>query len=217
MYGEECKFGGGKTIREGMGQTTSTSFIDALDLLISNALIIDHSGIYKADIGVKGGQIYGIGKAGNPDVQAGVQENMVVGAATEVVAGEGLIVTAGAVDAHVHFICPQQITEGIASGNDTPNPLHCPLPMRMLYLLQARRHLLAGVQAHLPEHPRRRAPHRPSTCDTCWLLPIHSPPTFSSRARETMHIPRRWKISSRRARQDSSFMRSVVIFFFCVQ
>lgn len=116
MYGEECKFGGGKTIRDGMGQACSHDRICALDLLISNALVIDHSGIFKADIGVKDGKICGLGKAGNPDIQDGVHERLVVGAATEVVAGEGLIVTAGAVDAHVHFICPQQLTEGLASG-----------------------------------------------------------------------------------------------------
>jgi urease len=116
VYGEECKFGGGKTIRDGMGQASSQHPIDALDLLISNALIIDHSGIFKADIGVKAGRICGLGKAGNPDIQDGVHGELIVGAATEVVAGEGLIVTAGAVDAHVHFICPQQLTEGLASG-----------------------------------------------------------------------------------------------------
>ncbi|KAF8467077.1 urease [Gautieria morchelliformis] len=119
VYGEECKFGGGKTIRDGMGQASSQDPINTLDLLISNALIIDHSGIFKADIGVKKGRICGLGKAGNPDIQDGVHGNLIVGSATEVVAGEGLIVTAGAVDAHVHFICPQQLTEGLASGTTT--------------------------------------------------------------------------------------------------
>lgn len=99
-----------------MGQASSPNPINAIDLLISNALVIDHSGIFKADIGVKEGRICGLGKAGNPDIQDGVHEQLVVGSATEVVAGEGLIVTAGAVDAHVHFICPQQLTEGLASG-----------------------------------------------------------------------------------------------------
>ncbi|KAF8589029.1 urease [Ramaria rubella] len=116
IYGEECKFGGGKTIRDGMVQACSTGGYRALDLLVTNALVVDHSGIYKADIGVKDGKICGIGKAGNPDIQDGVDGDMVIGAATEVIAGEGLIVTAGAIDAHVHFICPQQITEGLASG-----------------------------------------------------------------------------------------------------
>ncbi|KAF8524895.1 hypothetical protein BU17DRAFT_74668 [Hysterangium stoloniferum] len=119
VYGEECKFGGGKTIRDGMGQQVSLSPIDALDLVITNALIIDHSGIYKADIGVKGGRIRAIGKAGNPDVQDGVHPELVVGGATEVIAGENCIVTAGAVDAHVHYICPQQVGEGLAAGTTT--------------------------------------------------------------------------------------------------
>ncbi|KZW03452.1 urease [Exidia glandulosa HHB12029] len=119
VYGDECKFGGGKVIREGMGQATGRSSTDTLDLLITNALVVDHSGIYKADVGVRGGTIVGIGKAGNPDVMEGVHPNLVVGASTEVLAGEGLILTAGAVDAHCHFICPQQVTEALASGTTT--------------------------------------------------------------------------------------------------
>ncbi|EJU04564.1 urease [Dacryopinax primogenitus] len=119
VYGDECKFGGGKVIREGMGQATGRHSALALDLLITNALIIDWSGIYKADIGVKDGKITGIGKAGNPDVMEGVEASLIVGASTEVIAGEKLIVTAGAVDAHVHYICPQQWTEAIASGVTT--------------------------------------------------------------------------------------------------
>lgn len=94
-----------------MGQATNRSAADCIDLLITNALIVDWSGIYKADIGVKNGLICGIGKAGNPDVMAGVHENLVVGSSTEVIAGEKLIVTAGAIDAHIHFICPQQCEE----------------------------------------------------------------------------------------------------------
>ncbi|QRW04555.1 urease [Ceratobasidium sp. AG-Ba] len=105
-YGDECKFGGGKVLREGMGQATGRSHRDALDLVITNALIIDWTGIYKADIGVRKGKICGIGKAGNPDVMDGVNPDMVVGGSTEVIAGEKLIVTAGALDAHVHYICP---------------------------------------------------------------------------------------------------------------
>ena len=106
VYGEECKFGGGKVLRDGMGQQSGTSQKEALDLVITNALVLDYTGIYKADIGVKDGRIAGIGKAGNPDIMSGVAEQMIVGATTEVVAGEKLILTAGALDAHVHFICP---------------------------------------------------------------------------------------------------------------
>jgi urease len=101
-YGDECKFGGGKVLREGMGQATGRPDSETLDLVITNCLIVDWSGVYKADIGVKQGVIVGIGKAGNPDVMDGVTEGMVVGANTEVIAGEGKIVTAGALDAHVH-------------------------------------------------------------------------------------------------------------------
>ena len=118
-YGEECKFGGGKVLRDGMGQQSGASQQEALDLVITNALVLDYTGIYKADIGVKNGRIAGIGKAGNPDVMPGVTERMIVGATTEVVAGEKLILTAGALDVHVHFICPQQIEEAIASGITT--------------------------------------------------------------------------------------------------
>ncbi|KAG8742044.1 Urease [Ceratobasidium sp. 414] len=123
VYGDECKFGGGKVLRDGMGQSCNYNHggeeIPALDLLITNALIIDWSGIYKADIGVREGKIVGLGKAGNPDGMEGVHQNLVVGLTTEVIAGEKLIVTAGAVDAHVHFICPQQWEEAMASGTTT--------------------------------------------------------------------------------------------------
>ncbi|MCS5632013.1 MAG: urease subunit alpha [Pirellulaceae bacterium] len=119
VYGDECKFGGGKVLRDGMGQATGVAQEDALDLVITNALIVDYDGIYKADIGVKNGCIQGIGKAGNPDVMAGVDDNMVVGVTTETIAGEGLILTAGGIDTHIHFICPQQIEEAIASGVTT--------------------------------------------------------------------------------------------------
>jgi urease subunit alpha len=108
--GDEIKFGGGKVIRDGMGQSSSATRADGtLDTVITNALIIDHWGIVKADIGLRDGMIVGIGKAGNPDMQDGVHPNMVVGAGTEVIAGEGKIITAGAIDSHIHFICPQQI------------------------------------------------------------------------------------------------------------
>ncbi|KAM5355359.1 hypothetical protein ACJ41O_002005 [Fusarium nematophilum] len=119
VYGDECKFGGGKTLREGMGQATGRPDADTLDLVVTNALIVDWTGIYKADIGVKEGMIVGIGKAGNPDVMDGVTPNMVVGSCTDVVAGEGKIVTAGAIDTHIHFICPQQVPEALASGVTT--------------------------------------------------------------------------------------------------
>jgi len=118
-YGDECKFGGGKTLREGMGQATGRGDKETLDLVVTNALILDYTGIYKADIGVKEGVIVGIGKAGNPDVMDGVSEGMVVGSCTDVVAGEGKIITAGALDTHIHFICPQQAWESLASGVTT--------------------------------------------------------------------------------------------------
>lgn len=120
VYGDECKFGGGKVLREGMGQNTGISAAEALDVVITNALIIDASlGIVKADIGIKSNRIVGIGKAGNPDVMDGVTPGMVVGVSTEAIAGEKLIATAGGVDTHIHFICPQLSTEAIASGLTT--------------------------------------------------------------------------------------------------
>ncbi len=115
-YGEEVKFGGGKTIRDGMGQSQRLA-ADVADTVITNALIIDHWGIVKADIGLKNGLIAGIGKAGNPDVQPGV--DIVIGPGTEIIAGEGNIVTAGGIDTHIHFICPQQIEEALMSGVTT--------------------------------------------------------------------------------------------------
>ena len=119
VYGDECKFGGGKVLRDGMGQASGVSQADALDLVITNALVVDYDGIYKADIGIKDGRIVGIGKAGNPDVMAGVDEGMIVGVTTETIACEGRILTAGALDTHIHFICPQQVDEAIASGVTT--------------------------------------------------------------------------------------------------
>ena len=118
-YGDECKFGGGKTLREGMGQASGVSDAHSLDLVITNALVVDWTGIYKADIGVKHGYIVGIGKAGNPDVMGGVTAGMIVGSCTEVIAGEGKIITAGGLDSHIHFICPQQAYEAISSGITT--------------------------------------------------------------------------------------------------
>lgn len=137
VYGDECKFGGGKlvsvhrcvyltmpvgkVIREGMGQATNRPASECIDLLITNVLILDWSGIYKADIGVKNGLICGLGKAGNPDVMEGVAPELIVGSSTEVIAGEGKILTAGAIDAHIHFICPQQCEEASPSNTNQSN------------------------------------------------------------------------------------------------
>src|SRR5213592_1340517 len=119
VYGDECKFGGGKVLRDGMGQAAGVADDRALDCVITNALIIDWTGVRKADVGIKGGRIAGIGKAGNPDVMAGVTDGMVVGVTTEAIAGEGMILTAGGIDAHIHFICPQQAYDALASGVTT--------------------------------------------------------------------------------------------------
>lgn len=117
IYGEEVKFGGGKVIRDGMGQSQYSQAEGAVDTVITNAVIIDHWGIVKADIAMTNGRITGIGKAGNPDVQPGV--TIIIGPGTEVIAGEGKILTAGGIDSHIHFICPQQVEEAIASGITT--------------------------------------------------------------------------------------------------
>jgi len=147
IYGEEVKFGGGKVIRDGMGQSQATRHEGAVDTVITNALILDHWGIVKADIGLKDGRIAGIGKAGNPDVQPGV--TIVIGPGTEVIAGEGKIVTAGGIDSHIHFICPQQVDEALYSGVTTmlgggtgpaagTNATTCtPGPWHMARMLQA--------------------------------------------------------------------------------
>lgn len=119
VYGEECKFGGGKVLRDGMGQASGYKSSEVLDLLITNALIIDYTGIYKADIGIKNGYIKAIGKGGNPHIMPGVHPDMIVGAVTEVIAGEGMIITAGGIDNHIHYICPQQMGEALASGITT--------------------------------------------------------------------------------------------------
>jgi urease subunit alpha len=116
LYGEEVKFGGGKVIRDGMGQSQRLA-AQVADTVITNALIVDHWGIVKADIAIKNGRIAAIGKAGNPDIQPGV--DIIIGASTEVIAGEGSIITAGGIDTHIHFICPQQIDEALASGVTT--------------------------------------------------------------------------------------------------
>ncbi|HEY3808998.1 MAG TPA: urease subunit alpha, partial [Steroidobacteraceae bacterium] len=116
VYGEEVKFGGGKVIRDGMGQSQRTADKVA-DTVITNAVVLDHWGIVKADVGIKDGRIAGIGKAGNPDIQPAV--SIVIGPGTEIIAGEGLILTAGAIDAHIHLICPQQVEDALMSGVTT--------------------------------------------------------------------------------------------------
>ena len=121
-YGDEITFGGGKVIRDGMGQSSSAvreREHGALDLVITNAVILDYWGIVKADVGIKNGRIVKVGKAGNPDTMEGVDPNLVVGASTEVIAGENLILTAGGVDSHIHFISPQQIYEALSNGITT--------------------------------------------------------------------------------------------------
>jgi urease subunit alpha len=166
LYGEEIKFGGGKVIRDGMGQSQRTNS-EAVDTVITNALIIDHWGIVKADIGLRAGRIFSIGKAGNPDVQPGV--DIVVGPGTEVIAGEGLIATAGAIDAHIHFICPQQIEDALMSGvttmigggtgpaagtsatTCTPGPWHIQQMLRAADALPMNLGFLGKGNASLPE------------------------------------------------------------------
>src|ERR671921_1719121 len=112
-YGEEVKFGGGKVIRDGMGQSQASQAEGATDTVITNALIVDHWGIVKADLAIRNGRIARIGKAGNPDIQPGV--DIVIGPGTEIIAGEGKILTAGGIDAHIHFICPQAFEDGLVS------------------------------------------------------------------------------------------------------
>jgi urease subunit alpha len=147
VYGEEVKFGGGKVIRDGMGQSQATRAEGAVDTVITNALIVDHSGIYKADVGLRDGRIAAIGKAGNPDIQPGV--DIVIGPGTEAIAGEGRILTAGGIDAHIHWICPQQVEDALYSGITTmlgggtgpaegTNATTCtPGPWHMARMLQA--------------------------------------------------------------------------------
>ncbi|MBK7864598.1 MAG: urease subunit alpha [Archangiaceae bacterium] len=119
VYGDECKFGGGKVLRDGQGQQTGVGPAAVLDLVITNALVLDVTGVFKADLGVKAGRIVALGKAGNPDVMNGVHPSLIVGPTTEVIAGEGLIATAGGIDSHIHFICPQQVEVALASGITT--------------------------------------------------------------------------------------------------
>ncbi|KAG6573656.1 hypothetical protein SDJN03_27543, partial [Cucurbita argyrosperma subsp. sororia] len=149
LYGDECVFGGGKVIRDGMGQSCGHPPASSLDTVITNAVIIDYTGIFKADIGIKDGFIMSIGKSGNPDVMDGVRPNMIIGLNTEVIAGEGLLITAGAIDCHVHYICPQMVHEAISSGITTlvgggtgPAEGSCattctPSPVQMKMMLQS--------------------------------------------------------------------------------
>ncbi|KAK7306237.1 hypothetical protein VNO77_44163 [Canavalia gladiata] len=149
VYGDECVFGGGKVIRDGMGQSCSHLPEHSLDTVITNAVIIDYTGIIKADVGIKDGLIISIGKAGNPDIMNDVFYNMIIGANTEVIAGEGLILTAGAIDCHVHYICPQLVDEAITSGITTlvgggtgpaegTRATTCtPAPVQMKFMLQS--------------------------------------------------------------------------------
>ncbi|EYU25922.1 hypothetical protein ABFS82_11G068800 [Erythranthe guttata] len=149
VYGDECVFGGGKVLRDGMGQASGYQLSDCLETVITNAVIIDYTGIYKADIGIKDGYITSIGKAGNPDIMNDVSPDMIIGVNTEVIAGEGMIVTAGAIDCHVHFICPQLAYEAITSGITTlvgggTGPAHgtrattcTPAPFHMKLMLQS--------------------------------------------------------------------------------
>ncbi|XP_074574155.1 urease isoform X2 [Curcuma longa] len=149
VYGDECVFGGGKVLRDGMGQATGYPSSHSLDTVITNAVIIDYTGIYKADIGIKEDIIVAIGKAGNPDVMDCVHANMIIGVNTEVIAAEGMIVTAGGIDCHIHFICPQLVREAISSGITTlvgggTGPAHgtrattcTPAPFHMQLMLQS--------------------------------------------------------------------------------
>ncbi|KAL4891693.1 hypothetical protein BDV59DRAFT_181516 [Aspergillus ambiguus] len=156
-YGDECSFGGGKSLRDGMAQASGRSATECLDTLVTNALIIDWTGIYKADIGIRNGIIVGIGKAGNPDIMDGVHPDMVVGSSTDVIAGENKIVTAGGFDTHIHFICPQQADEALASGITTmlgggtgpstgSNATTCtPGPTHMRQMIQACDHIPLNI------------------------------------------------------------------------
>ena len=117
--GEECVFGGGKTLRDGQAQASGVPAAQALDLVITGAVIVDWTGIFKADIGIKHGRIVGLGKAGNPDTMDGVTPGLVVGVTTEVLSGEHHLVTAGGIDSHIHFICPQQVQVALSSGITT--------------------------------------------------------------------------------------------------
>ena len=150
VYGDECKFGGGKTLREGMGQASGRSDEEVLDLVVTNALIVDWTGIYKADIGIKKGMIVGIGKAGNPDMMDGVTEGMIVGSNTDVVAAEGKIVTAGGLDTHVY---PPPPTPAYENTHRKLGALHLSSTNRRIPLL---RHHHSPRRRHRPLHRHQR-------------------------------------------------------------
>lgn len=200
VYGDECKFGGGKTLREGMGQASGRLDAKTLDLVVTNALIVDWTGIYKADIGVKDGIIVGIGKAGNPDVMEGVTPGMVVGSCTDVIAGEGKIITAGGIDTHIHFICPQQVSEAIASGITTmlgggTGPRYVTAHCEPLLVFSVAGHQLIIHLLTLPFLVREQAPQLAPLvsiiCDRCSKLAILYLSTLVSRAKGTTAIRRR--------------------------
>ena len=155
VYGDECKFGGGKVLRDGMGQAAGVSDERALDLVITNALVIDWTGIYKADVGVKHGRIAGIGKAGNPDVMAGVSSSLIVGATTEAIAGEGFILTAGGVDSHIRR------RHGSCDGNQG-HDLHAWL---VVSRTNAASHRFAADELRVPRQGKQLSPGRPSRAD----------------------------------------------------
>lgn len=184
VYGDECKFGGGKTLREGMGQATGRPDGESLDMVVTNALIVDWSGIYKADIGVKDGMIVGIGKAGNPDVMSGVTEGMVVGSCTDVVAGEGKIITAGGIDTHIHYICPQQAYEAIASGVTTM--LGGGTGPRFVKTPKSRGHTLTLIVL-VPTQQLARLER--TTCARCSKPAMPSPSILASLARAMTLLP----------------------------
>ncbi len=170
IYGEEVKFGGGKVIRDGMGQSQRVAAA-TVDTVITNAVILDHWGIVKADVGLKNGRIAGIGKAGNPDIQPAV--TLVIGPGTEIIAGEGLILTAGGIDAHIHLICPQQVEDALMSGvttmigggtgpatgtaatTCTPGPWHIARMLQAVEELPINIGLLGKGNASLPEATAR--------------------------------------------------------------
>lgn len=185
VYGDECKFGGGKTLREGMGQATGRSDEETLDMVVTNALVVDWTGIYKADIGVKAGVIVGIGKAGNPDVMDGVTPGMIVGSCTDVVAGEGKIITAGGIDTHIHFICPQQAAEALSAGITTflgggVGPRYvCSLPLN---------DVLKISPTNMPTAPAQTPPPAPlarTTCARCFKPATRCLSTSASPAKAT--------------------------------
>lgn len=192
VYGDECKFGGGKTLREGMGQASGRPDARTLDLVVTNALIVDWSGIYKADIGVKDGLIVGIGKAGNPDVMEGVTPGMVVGSCTDVIAGEGKIITAGGIDTHIHLICPQQAYEAIASGITTmlgggTGPRYVIIDK---HSFRPFLHSLAHFPFTALVQALQLAPLAPTTCARCYKPATTSPSTSASQAKATTATPR---------------------------